>query len=130
MQVITPNFKLGTTLPTYNSGGAEIFEIRQEKIGDFPKEFIKSIGMHLPFQRLSFSDKLRYEFEQRDRKITLKIRVPVTDELTSLHVLKIGEEFHRVYNIYNFINKDGIPETDLTLEKYVAKDVRKETKND
>lgn len=130
MSVITPRFKLGTTIPTYNSGGAEIFLIKQEKIGDFPKEYIENTGIELPFQKLSISDKLRYEFEQRDRKITMKIRIPATDELTSLNVLKIGEEYHRIYNAYSFVNKEGIPETDLTLEKYVAKDVRKETKND
>ena len=35
-----------------------------------------------------------------------------------MNVLKIGNEYHKVYNVYHFINDEGYKETDLTLENY------------
>jgi hypothetical protein len=35
-----------------------------------------------------------------------------------MNVLKIGKEYHKVYNAYHFTNSDGFKETDLTLEEY------------
>jgi hypothetical protein len=70
------------------------------------------------FQELSITDRLRFEAEERKKDLTMKIRIPQTKEITSLHVLKIGNEYHKVFNAYHFKNKDGFLQTDITLENY------------
>ena len=70
------------------------------------------------FEELSISDKLRFESEERKRKLSLKIRIPQMKEITSLNVVKIGNEYHKVFNAYHFTNNDGFKQTDLTLEEY------------
>lgn len=67
---------------------------------------------------MSISDRLRFDAEERKKEITYKLRIPQTKEITSLHVVKIGNEYHKVFNAYHFTNKDGFKQTDLTLEEY------------
>ena len=70
------NFKQNiTNLPTYNDGILEIFEIKQTK-DTCPIDYIHSTGKKLYFEELSITDRLRFEAEQRDKKITLKVRIP------------------------------------------------------
>ena len=106
-----------TSLPVYNDGRFRLFEIKQTKT-EFPIEYLHDTGKDVWFEELSISDKLRFEAEERKRKITFKIRIPQIKEITSLHVLKIGNEYHKVFNSYHFTNKDGYKQTDLTLEEY------------
>lgn len=113
-----PNFKLNITeIPTYLDGYFRLFEIKQ-KDGHFPIEYIEDTEKEIWFQELSITDRLRFEAEERKKDLTIKIRIPQTKEITSLHVLKIGDEYHKVFNAYHFTNKDGFPQTDLTLENY------------
>ncbi len=112
------NFKRGiTNLPIYNDGVLEVFEMKQTK-DTCPMEYIKSTGKKLYFEELSVTDRLRFEAEQRDKNISLKVRIPQTKEITSMNVVKIGSEYHKVFNSYHFTNKEGFKQTDLTLENY------------
>jgi len=112
------NFKLNTTnLPIYCDGQFSLYDIKQTA-DKFPIESIKDTSKKMCFEELSVSDRLRFEADQRDMKITLKIRIPQTKEITSLNVLKIGQEYHKVFNAYHFTNKDGFKQTDITLENY------------
>lgn len=107
-----------TKIPTYNDGCFDLYKIKQ-KDNTYPDEYIeKAIDKPIWFKELSISDKLRFDAEQRDKKLTIKIRIPQIKEITSMNVLKIGEEYHKVYNTYHFINDQGYKETDLTLEQY------------
>ena len=107
-----------TKIPTYNDGCFDLYKIKQ-KDNTYPDEYIeKAIDKPIWFKELSISDKLRFDAEQRDKKLTIKIRIPQIKEITSMNVLKIGEEYHKVYNTYRFINDQGYKETDLTLEQY------------
>jgi len=106
-----------TNLPTYNDGFFELFEIHQTE-GTFPEEYIKKTRTRVWFEELSISDRLRFEAEERQKRITYKLRIPQNKKITSLHVVKIGEEYHKVFNAYHFRNKDGFKQTDLTLEEY------------
>ena len=105
-----------TNLPTYNDGEFRLFEIKQK--GTYPVEYLHDTGYVIWFEELSISDRLRFEAEERKKKITYKIRIPQTKEINSLCVVKIGEEYHKVFNAYHFTNKDGFKQTDLTLEEY------------
>ena len=112
------NFKQNiTNLPTYNDGRFRLFEIHQTDT-DFPVEYLKDTKKNVWFEELSISDRLRFDAEERKKKITYKIRIPQIKEITSLHVVKIGKEYHKVFNCYHFTNKDGFKQTDLTLEEY------------
>ena len=107
-----------TSIPTYNDGKFKLFEIKQKE-GVFPEEYIKEVNNKgMWFKELSISDKLKFDAEQREKKLTIKIRIPQTKEITSMNVLKIGKEYHKVYNVYHFTNNEGFKETDLTLEEY------------
>ena len=118
MWEIMPIYKQSTTaIPTYNDGRFRLFEIKQTK-DSFPVEYIKDTEKDIWFEELSISDRLKFEAEDRKKKITYKLRIPQIKEITSLNVIKIGDEYHRVYNAYHFTNKDGFKQTDLTLELY------------
>ena len=107
-----------TSIPTYNDGKFKLYEIKQID-STYPDEYIKEVpNKSMWFKELSISDKLRFEAEQREKKITMKIRIPQTKEITSMNVLKIGKEYHKVYNAYHFTNNEGFKESDLTLEEY------------
>ena len=112
------NYKLSITeIPTYLDGCFRLFEIKQTD-DHFPTEYISDTEKDIWFQELSITDKLRFEAEERKKDLTMKIRIPQTKEITSLHVLKIGDEYHKVFNAYHFKNKDGFLQTDITLENY------------
>lgn len=106
-----------TNLPTYNDGKFRLFEIHQTKT-TYPVEYLKDTGKDIWFEELSISDRLRFDAEERKKKITYKLRIPQTKEITSLHVVKIGKEYNKVFNAYHFTDKDGFKQTDLTLEEY------------
>lgn len=106
-----------TNLPTYDDGYFRIYEICQND-DTFHKEYLKDTKRTMWFEEISISDSLRFETENRKKKLTLKIRIPQMKQLSSLHVLKIGKEYHKVFNAYHFTNKDGFKQTDLTLEEY------------
>ena len=106
-----------TNLPTYNDGKFRLFEIKQTET-TYPVEYLKDTEKEFWFEELSISDKLRFESEERKRKLSLKIRIPQMKEITTLNVVKIGNEYHKVFNAYHFTNNDGFKQTDLTLEEY------------
>lgn len=106
-----------TNLPTYNDGKFRLFEIKQTN-DTYSVEYLHDTGKDIWFEELSISDRLKFEAEERKKKITYKLRIPQTKEINSLCVVKIGEEYHKVYNAYHFTNKDGFKQTDLTLEEY------------
>ncbi len=106
-----------TNLPTYDDGKFRLFEIKQAN-DNYPIEYLHDTKKDFWFEELSISDRLKFEAEERDKKFTCKIRIPQTKEINSLCVVKIGKEYHKVYNAYHFTNKDGFKQTDLTLEKY------------
>lgn len=123
-------YKQSTQLPLYNDGKFEVFEIKQTET-TLPVEYIKSTGKFVWYEELSITDRLKFEADERNKKITYKLRIPQIKELTSLHVLKIDNQYHRIYNAYHFTNKDGFKQTDLTLELYPRQKFEKDvTEND
>lgn len=122
------NFKGNITeIPTYNDGLFQTFKISQTE-DKFPIEVLSDVKKEIYFEELSVTDSLKFDADSRDIKLTKKIRIPQTKEISSLHVLKIGEEYHKVYNAYHFTNKNGFKQTDITLIKY--DNPRLEEKND
>ena len=106
-----------TSLPTYNDGKFRLFEIKQTD-ETYSVEYLHDTGDDIWFEELSISDRLRFDAEQRKKTITYKLRISQTKQINSLCVVKIGNEYHKVFNAYHFTNKDGYKQTDLTLEEY------------
>lgn len=106
-----------TSLPTYSDGKFRLFEIKQTN-ETYSVEYLHDTGDDIWFEELSISDRLRFDAEQRKKTITYKLRIPQTKQINSLCVVKIGNEYHKVFNAYHFTNKDGYKQTDLTLEEY------------
>ena len=106
-----------TKIPVYNDGTFRLFKIKQ---GDekYPTEELVDTEKDVDFEELSLTDKLRFEAEQREIKITGKIRIAQSKEINSLSVIKIADEFYSVYNVYHFINEDGYKLSDITLQEY------------
>lgn len=108
-----------TLIPAYNDGKFELYEIKQTD-STFPKEYIKLVtNKSFWFTELSITNSLKFQADERQIKLTMKIRIPQTKEITSMNVLKIGKEYHKVYNAYHFTNNNGFKETDLTLQEYL-----------
>ena len=106
-----------TNLPTYNDGRFRLFNIKQTET-IYPVEYLHDTGYDIWFEELSVSDSLKFKAEEREKKLTYKLRIEQTKQINALCVVKIGDEYHKVYNAYHFTNKDGFKQTDLTLEKY------------
>lgn len=102
-------------VPEYTDGCFELFEIKDEKVGDFPIKKLKSKGMTIWFREISVFDRIRYEFEQGDIQITMKIRIPRYKGIDSENACKIDGKIHQIYNVAHVIDKNGFPETELTL---------------
>lgn len=109
-----------TQIPVYNDGYFNLFQIKQKQTDTkYPIEYLHNLKMpNIWFEELSLTDRLKFDAEERKKKITYKIRIPQMKEIDSLCVVKIGEKYHKVFNAYHFTNKDGYKQTDLTLEEY------------
>lgn len=107
-----------TNLPVYNDGFFKLFEIKQTS-DKFATEYLHDVRKpDIWFEELSISDRLRFDAKERKKKITYKLRIPQMKEINSLCAVKIGDEYHKVFNAYHFTNEDGFKQTDLTLEEY------------
>lgn len=107
-----------TSIPSYNDGTFELYEIKQTN-STYPVEYIQIVTRKpIWFRELSISNNLKFQANEREINLTMKIRIPQIKQITSMNVLKIGSICHKVYNAYHFINDEGFPETDLTLQDY------------
>ncbi len=113
------HYKLNiTNLPNYNDGSFLLFKIISSNT-TFPYEKLEKVqDDDFFFEELSLSDSIMFENEKRTKKIKRKIRIPQDRDITSRNVLFIDDEYYKVFNIYHFKNKDGISQSDITLEEY------------
>lgn len=80
-----------TVIPTYNDGCFELYEIKQTN-SIYPEEYIKLVtNKPIWFNELSISDRLKFEADQREINLSLKIRIPRIKEISSMNVLKIRQ---------------------------------------
>ena len=113
------NYKMNTitNIPTYLDGKFRIFEIKQTKDVNHT-EYLHDTEKDIWFEELSITDKLKFEAEERQKKIAYNLRIPQMKEINSLNVAKIRDKYYKIFNAYHFVNKDGFKQTDLTLEEY------------
>lgn len=104
-------------MPTYLDGEYNVYNICQTD--DLrPKEYLQKTNISGFFEELSISDTIKFANESRIQKIIKKIRVAQDKSINSLCVLFIDNKYYKVFNAYHFINNDGIPQSDISLEEY------------
>lgn len=104
--------------PTYTDGRLRLYKIVADEENDFPVEQLKDTKITIWYSELSVYDHMRYQMNQAGIEVTMKIRIPKAKEINSKCVCKIEGEMHRVYNVTHIKNKDGFPETEITLMKW------------
>lgn len=119
MHKIISNYKQNTTLPTYNDGKADIYEIMQDPKKDYPRNILKATNKYVYFNEISVTDKIKILASDKAIEITKKITIPQIKEIHSNMAFKINDVFYKVFNTYHYANKDGILQTDISLTDYL-----------
>lgn len=102
-------------LPEYTDGVLKLYEIVQDESQDYPETLLKPKNISIWYREISVFDKLKYEFNQGGKEITMKIRIPKYKEISSKNVCEIEGALHKVFNATHVTTKDGFQETELTL---------------
>ena len=102
-------------LPEYTDGILRIYRIRNDDTKDFPEEYLEDMKMEVWFREISVFDKVKYEFDQGGKEVTMKLRIPQFKGIDSRCVCLIDGRQHLVYYATNGKDKYGFQETELTL---------------
>ena len=99
-------------LPEYTDGCFELYDI----VDDDGERKIKPRGIeHIWFRNIGVYDRTRITFEQADKEVTMKIRIPRWSGISSDCVCVIDGQQHKVYNKADVLSSQGYMETELTL---------------
>lgn len=99
-------------LPEYTDGCFELYDIvdregeRKIKARDIRPVWYRDIAVY---------DRTRITFEQADKEVTMKIRIPRWNGISSSCVCVIDGVQHKVYNKADVLSNQGYMETELTL---------------
>ena len=102
-------------LPEYTDGVLKLLRIEEDTTTDFPQKKLADTGLKLWYREIAVYDRLRYEFEQGQKEITMKIRIPQYKGIDTHCACEIDGKVHSVYNTTHVRDKMGFPETELTL---------------
>lgn len=103
-------------MPEYTSGAMQYYRIRQDDQMDYPEDYLEDSGVgDIWYRELSVYDRTKYEFDQGGKEVTMKIRIPMYKEIDCRCVCVIDGKQHKVYNATHVTDKNGFPETELTL---------------
>ena len=99
-------------LPEYTSGCFTLYDIvDDEGVRKIAERGIDPVW----FRELAVYDRTRVTFEQADKEITKKIRIPKWSGISSNCVCLINGTQHKVFNKADVLSAQGYPETELTL---------------
>lgn len=104
-------------LPEYTDGVLDLYVIETDEKSDFPVEKIRNLKQRIWYREISVFDKTRYELNQANIDVTLKVRIPSFKNITSKNICIIENEQHKIYNATTVVNKNGFKETEITLKK-------------
>ena len=102
-------------LPSYTGGRFALYRKWTDEIHDFPMEYLINQNMIIWYSEISVFDRVKYEMQQAGIEVTMKIRIPRYKKIDSKCVCIIDAIQHEVYTAAHIINKNGFPETELTL---------------
>ena len=100
------------TLPEYTDGCFNLYDIVD--VDDERKIRERGIGP-VCYRDIGVYDRTRITFEQADKEVTMKIRIPEWDGISSDGGGVINGQQRKVYNKADVLSNQGYPETELTL---------------
>ena len=99
-------------LPEYTDGCFELYDI----VDSDGERKIRARNMRpVWFRDIAVYDRTRITFEQADKEVTMKIRIPRWNGISSSCVCVIDGQQHKVYNKADVLSNQGYMETELTL---------------
>ena len=99
-------------LPEYTDGCFELYDI----VDVDGERKIRARNMRpVWFRDIAVYDRTRITFEQADKEVTMKIRIPRWSGISSDCVCVIDGAQHKVYNKADVLSSQGYMETELTL---------------
>lgn len=104
-------------IPTFVDGFFDTYKV-MEDTDLLATKYLSNLNIKMHFQQLSASDKLKSTLNANGVDVTTKIRIAQYAAIDSNCVLKINGRFHKVYNAYHFVDKQGFKLTDLTLTNW------------
>ena len=99
-------------LPEYTDGCFDLYDLTDQ---DGERKIQRRQLSPVWYRDIGVYDRTRVTFEQADMEVTLKVRIPKWDGISSNCVCVIGGRQHKVYNKADVLSDQGIPETELTL---------------
>lgn len=103
--------------PEYTDGVLRLYRIRTDESEDYPMDYLEDQHLKVWYNELSVYDHMKYEMNQAQVEVTLKIRIPKYKKIDSKCVCVIDGRQHRVYNATHIKDKNGFDETEVTLIK-------------
>ena len=100
------------TLPEYTDGCFNLYDIVDT---DSVRKIVERGIGPVWFRNIGVYDRTRITFEQADKEVTMKIRIPKWDGISSNCVCVIDGQQHKVFNKANVLSNQGYMETELTL---------------
>lgn len=101
--------------PEYTDGVLKLYKIKNDDSKDYPEEILSDMDMCLWYREISVFDRTKYEFDQGGKEVTMKVRIPRYKGVDSNCVCVIEDIQHLVFNAAHVTDKNGFPETELTL---------------
>lgn len=111
---------MSESIPVYLDGvliPAEIVEVTPDDAPDFPQKKLKAGTMKIWYRLMTMYDRTRLTFEQMDKEVQMKVRIPYWPGIAAGDVVLVDDEQLSVYNAAVAWTKSGIRETELTLIK-------------
>lgn len=99
-------------LPEYTDGCFELYDIVDR---DGERKILARNMRPVWFRDIAVYDRTRITFEQADKEVTMKIRIPRWNGISSSCVCVIDGVQHKVYNKADVLSSQGYMETELTL---------------
>lgn len=99
-------------LPEYTDGCFELYDI-VDREGE--RKIIARDIRPVWYRDIAVYDRTRITFEQADKEVTMKIRIPKWDGISSDCVCMINGNQHKVFNKADVVSNQGYLETELTL---------------
>lgn len=103
--------------PEYTDGCFQLYRVGTDNSNDFPEKYLINADMEIWYREISVFDRVRTEFEQSGKEVTMKLRIPRYKGIDSECVCVIEDIQHQVQNAAHVVDKNGFPETELTLIK-------------
>ena len=100
------------TLPEYTDGCFYLYDIIDT---DSVRKIVERGIGPVWYRNIGVYDRTRITFEQADKEVTMKIRIPKWDGISSNCVCVIDGQQHKVFNKANVLSNQGYMETELTL---------------